>query len=196
MKQKLNWLLLLLIFQAPLAHSIELLGLISYDGSAYAKKPSNYVSSGGGIGYGFAGRLELGPGLIESGFRYTATSVTTSELFGNVKTTGSFWIIPLLYRVYVVPPFLSLAIGPDYAILSNTQIELNSSSLGGNYSSGYRSHFGLEASAEALQDLGENLSAVLDVRYRYGLADTINLDGTGLRYQAYIISIGIQKRLE
>jgi hypothetical protein len=195
MKQKLNWLLLLTLFQAPLAHSVELLGLISYDGTNYSTKPANYKGSGGGIGYGFLGRLDFGPGLIETGFLYTATSITTTEPFGDVKTNGSFWIIPLMYRIYVVPPFISVALGVDYAILSTSSVEVAGSQIG-NYSSGYRSHFGLEGSVEALQDLGENLSAVLDVRYRYGLANTLSLSGVGVRYQAYIISLGLQKRLE
>jgi hypothetical protein len=196
MMQKLIWLLVFALFQAPRAHSVELLGLISYDGSIYSQKPANYTGNSGGIGYGFLGRLDLGPGLIESGFLYTATSIKTQEPFGDVKTQGAFWIIPLLYRVYVLPPFFSVAFGADYAILSNNQVEVAGSSLGPSASSGFRSHFGLEGSLEALQDLGENLSAVLDLRYRYGLADAINLNGTGVRYQTFIISLGIQKRLE
>jgi hypothetical protein len=196
MKQLFLGFALFLLVQSPIAQAVELVGLISYDLSAYSKKPANYSSSGGGIGYAFFGREDLGPGLIETGLMYTATSITTQEPFGTVKTSGSFWIIPLLYRVYVVPPFLSVAIGPDYAILSSNQIEVEGSSLGTNYTSGYRSHFGVEGSVEALQDLGENLSAVLDIRYRYGLADTLSLSGNGVRYQTYFISLGIQKRLE
>ena len=196
MKIKYLALLALAFVCAPKANAFEVYGLVSYDGSVYSGKPSNVTDTGGGVGYGFFGRLDLGPGQIESGFLYTVTSVTTQEVFGSAKTSGSFWEIPILYRIYVLPPFVSVALGPDYAILGYNRVTVDGGNVADGFSSGYKSHFGFEADVQALQDLGENLSGVLDFRYRYGLADALHIDGVGMRYQAFTISLGLQKRLE
>jgi hypothetical protein len=183
------------LFQTSNAHAFEMLGMIAYDGAINTPTPSTFQKSGGGIGYDFFGRLALGPGFMESGFLFTQTSITTNEPFGTVKTSGSFWIIPLLYRIYVLPPFLSIALGPDYAVLGTNAISIHDSSVGTG-TGGYHSHFGLEGSIEAVQDVGENLGIVVDLRYRRGLANAIILDGTSVRYDSFMISLGIQKQLQ
>lgn len=187
-----------LLFSTP-AFSFEMLGLVGYGGSIFSSPPSNYQSSGGGVAYSFLGRIDLGPGQLESGFLYTQTSITNRQLFGSVKTLGSYWIIPLLYRLPVIPPFFSLAIGPDFAILGSNATSIDGSALSGS-NDGFKSHFGAEISAEAVQDLGENLSAVMDLRYRHGFGDAISVKNAstsqGLGYRAYVIAIGLQKRLE
>jgi hypothetical protein len=189
--------LALLFAIAPRAQAFEVYGLVSYDASQYSGKPSNYSDSGGGAGYGFFGKLDFGPGQIESGFLYTVTSISTQEPFGLAINSGSFWQIPILYRVYVLPPFVSVAFGPDYAIVGYNRVTVAGAEVSSDASSsGYKSNFGLEADVQGLQDLGENLSAILDIRYRYGLGNAISVDGAGVRYQAFIISIGLQKRLE
>ncbi len=183
----------------PNSFSFEMLGLIGYSGSLFSSQPSNYVRAGGAVAYGFMGRLNLGSGQLESGFLYTQASITNRQLFGDVKTLGSYWIIPFLYRLPVLPPFVTLALGPDFAILGTNSITVDGNVVNAS-SSGFKSHFGLQLSAQAIQDVGENLSVVLDTRYRRGLGDAIlitdNGVNQGVKYQAFFILLGLQKRLE
>ena len=172
-----------------------MLGLVAYDGSLFSPAASNQVGSAGGIGYGFFGRLDLGPGMIESGFLYSQMSITTHYAFGDVKSSGGYWIIPLLYRIQLLPPFFSIAAGPDIAILGSNRVSVDES-LYSVPSSGFKTHFGAEVSLEANQDLGENLSVVLDTRYRRGFGNAITINGEGIQYHSYIIALGLQKRLE
>ena len=185
--------------------AFEMLGLISYDISSIQNKPSNYGSTQNGLGYNFFGRIDLGPGKLESGFMYAPAGVTTHEAsLGDVKMTGSYWIIPLIYRYSFYEPFFSLGVGFDYAAVGNTALTVNGAPYNiASNNSGYQSHFGAEISGEATQDLGENLSAVLDVRYRMGLSNGItflNLDPTVTsaqsKYNFFMIAIGLQKRLD
>ena len=102
-----------------------------------------------------------------------------------------------MYRYVVFPPFLSIAAGLDYALVGNNEVLIGGSALTTNPTSGYKSHFGYEISAEASQDLGENLSAVLDVRYRGGLGNAIYYtDQEVSKYSFWIIALGIQKHLD
>jgi hypothetical protein len=190
-----KYLLALLLLSSPQAIAYEMLGLVGYDFNLMTNKPSNTVRSAGGIGYGFIGRLDLGPGRLETGFLYTPLSITTNISTIEVKTSGSYWIVPVLYRYEIVPPFLSMALGADYAIQGSTNIAANGS-LGNAASTEFQNHFGLEASLEAAQDLGEDLSLVLDIRYRYALGDAITLSNQALKYNFTMVAIGFQKRLE
>lgn len=182
-----------------ISHAFEMTGLVNYDISQITPKPSNYISSNQGIGYSFFGRLDLGPGQIESGFLYTPVGVTTQVANQNITISGSYWILPVLYRFVFLPPFLSLAAGFDYALVGNSAI-VSSDLL--NPSSGYKSHFGYEVGIEAVQDVGENLGAVLDVRYRAGIGNAISLPSesspvqNSVKYDFLIIGLGIQKRLD
>ena len=177
------------------ASAFEMVGLMGYDLNLMANKPSNTVKTGGGIGYGFIARLDLGPGKIESGFLYTPLSITTSVASNEAKTSGSYWIMPVLYRFEIIPPFISLAAGLDYAIQGSTNIAVNGL-LANPASSGYQNHFGGEVSLEAAQDIGENLSAILDVRYRQAFGDAITFSGQATKYNFMMFALGFQKRLE
>jgi hypothetical protein len=178
------------------AQAFDMVGMVSYNIGQLSNQPSNFVEKGNSLGYDFFGRLDLGPGQIESGFLYSPVSITTKVAAANVKTAGSYWILPLLYRVQILPPFFSLAAGFDYAVEGNTNIEISGGTIPSGSNSGYRSHFGYEISAEAAQDLGENLSAVLDVRYRGGFAPAIAFSGQDTKYNFVMIALGLQKHLE
>lgn len=202
MKNSFVRVLILFFLLTPLARrafSFEMFGVLGYGGSLFNPKPTNYASSGGAVTYGFMGRVDLSYGQLESGFLYTQASITNHQLFGDVKTLGSYWIIPVLYRVPAFSPYLSFAVGPDFAVLGTNTISVDGNLVNAS-SSGFKSHFGIEASAEAVQDLGENLSALVDLRYRQGLGDAINIQNgasaSGIKYQAYFILLGLQKRLE
>ena len=187
-------LVISLLNTAP-SHAYEMLGMISYNLAQVNPKPLNYTSSSNGIGYTFLGRMDLGPGQLESGFQFILTSIKTQETFGELKTTGSYWILPLMYRYIFLPPFFSVAVGMDYAVVGTNSLSVSGTQVNG-LTSGYRSHFGTQVSLEANQDLGENLSGVIDVRYRGGLANAISFGGTGSKYNFWIIGLGIQKHLE
>lgn len=179
------------------AFAYEMQGLISYNVSQIESKPSNFSSSGDGIGYSFLGRFDLGPGQLESGFLFTPTSITTTQSTHEVKFTGTYWIFPLMYRIHFFPPFFSFAFGGDYAVVGTTNLIYDGNTLAiNNINSGYLSHFGAQASLQATQDLGEDLSLVLDLRYRKGLGTSINLSGAEPKYSFFMVGLGIQKHLE
>jgi hypothetical protein len=177
------------------ASAFEMQGMISYNLGQINPKPTNYLSSSNGIGYTFLGRLDLGPGQIESGFQFVPTSISTTQTFGELKATGSYWILPLMYRYTFLPPFFSIAIGGDYAVVGTNNLSVGGAQVNG-LTSGYRSHFGAQVSFEINQDLGEDLSIVLDLRYRAGLANAITYGTEGSKYNFWVIGLGIQKHLE
>lgn len=183
------------LFNPAPSSAFEMLGMISYNMGSLSANPTNYKSLSNGIGYTFLGRLDLGPGQLESGFQFTPTSINTQQSFGEVKAIGSYWILPLMYRYTFFPPFFSLGLGVDYAVVGTNNLSVSGSQVTG-LTSGYLSHFGVQVSAQANQDLGENLSAVLDLRYRAGLADAITFSNVGAKYNFFIIALGIQKHLE
>ena len=187
-------LLSLLLFSSLSAQAVELTGIVGYDLNLMSNKPSNATGTKGGVVYGFSARINAGPGQLEGGFLYTPLSVTTTVPFlGDEKSSGSYWLIPLLYRFEVLPPFLSIGIGPDYAFVGSNTLSTNF----GNYStSAFSNNLGAEASLQATQDLGENLSAVLDIRYRMGLQDSITFNGSPSKFNFLLFALGLQKRLE
>ena len=183
-------------FAAPTVAAIEMAGFAGYTGSLHPTKPAEYVRSTGGVGYGFLARMDLGPGQIESGFLYTPTSMTYIVGASDVKANGSYWILPLQYRIPIYAPFLSLAIGPDFALKGSTSYAIEGASVNPS-ASGYKSHFGVQSSVQVSQDLGENLSAILDLRYRHGLNTAITvINSQTTRLNLFMISLGIQKRLD
>ena len=191
-------LILALVFStlsASTAQAYDMLGMFSYNFSNINPTPSLYTGTKNEIGYTFLGRIDLGPGQLESGFQFIPTSITTQQSFGELKTTGSYWILPLMYRYTFLPPFFSVAAGVDFAVVGSTNLSVSGSQVSG-LTSGYQSHFGVQASLEANQDLGENLSLVLDLRYRQGLANAISFNNVGSHYNFFIIGLGIQKHLE
>jgi len=192
---KLALFALFSILSAPASHSYELLGLISYNFSQVTPAAAVYSSTKNEIGYTFLGRVDFGPGLVETGFEFIPTSITTNQSFGPAVATGNYWILPLMYRYIFLPPFLSAAIGLDYAVCGSSLLSVSGSQANG-ITSGYKSHFGAEVSLEANQDLGENLSLALDFRYRQGLAPAISFNNVGSNYNFLIIALGIQKHLE
>jgi len=193
----LNLALILILSALTVSPSraYEMLGLFSYNFSNINPKPTLYSGTKNEIGYTFLGRIDLGPGLLESGFQFIPTSISTQQAFGELKTTGSYWILPLMYRYVFFPPFFSVAAGVDYAVVGSTNLSVSGNQVAG-LTSGYQSHFGVQASLEANQDLGENLSLVLDLRYRQGLATAISFNNVGSHYNFFIIGLGIQKHLE
>jgi hypothetical protein len=188
-------LVLLFILISHQASAFEMMGMIGYDTPLYSNKPARYESSGGGIGYGFFGRLDLGAGAVETGFLYAPTSLTWTVASSQVTANGSYWLFPVMYRVDVLPPFLNFAIGPDFAYMGNTSYSIAGASVGSN-ASGFKSHFGAQASIQGTQDLGENLSAVLDIRYRQAIGNAIAVSGQSAQFNFFMISLGLQKRLE
>jgi len=188
--------LLCLLFSSSQAHSIEMAGFAGYTGSIYPTKPAEYVRSTGGVGYGFLTRMDLGPGQIESGFLYAPTSITYTVGASEVKANGSYWILPLQYRIPLYAPFFSFSFGPDFALKGSTSYSIEGAVVNPS-ASGYKSHFGLQSSLQAAQDLGENLSAILDLRYRQGLNTAITvINSQTTRIHFFMISLGIQKRLD
>ncbi len=186
---------LALLFASSHAHAFEMLGLVTNNGSLFSPSAPNQVDTSGGIGYAFFGRLEMGPGSIESGFLYSQASITTRQSYGDVKNQAGYWILPVLYRYQFLPPFFSIAAGPDIAILGSNKVSVDQT-LYTVPTSGFKTNFGAEVSLEATQDLGENLSAVLDARYRKGFGNAITVSGVGITYNSYVIALGLQKRLE
>ena len=109
-------------------------------------------------------------------------------------------MFPVLYRVPIYDPFVSIAVGFDYAVVGNNTLTAGGGVLNG-ISSNYQNHFGAQVSLELTQDVGENMSIVLDGRYRRGLANGVavtNTDQTvtNSKYNLIIVALGIQKRLE
>jgi hypothetical protein len=196
-RQAVGFALLALVLSgtSSRAHAFEMVGLVSYNIGIVSPKPATYTSTGNGVGYAFLGRLNWGPGLIESGFLYTPTSVSSQETFGEVKVSGAYWIFPLMYRFYAIPRVLSIAAGGDYALVSNTNLTVGGSPVDG-VTTGYKSHFGVEASIEAAKDMGENLSLVLDVRYRAGLGNALYYGTQNVKYNFTVIAVGLQKFLD
>ena len=178
------------------AHAFEVAGLVGYAGSHYSNKPTQYLESTGGVGYEFIARTDLGPGMIESGFVYSPTSVSYTLGSSEVTADGSFWIIPLLYHFSIYPPFLSMSLGPDFALKGNTHYTIQGPSISPS-DSGFQSHFGAQASLQTTQDLGENISAIIDIRYRLGLSHAISILSTETtKFNFFMVSLGIQKRFD
>lgn len=188
---------LLILLTPNTASAIELAGLVTYNMSQVSSQPSNFVSSDNGIGYAFFGRVPVGPGKIETGFLYASTGITQTVTGQNLTTQGSYWILPLMYRFDFFPPFFSIAAGLDYAVVANNEILLGGSAIS-SVSSGYKSHWGFQVGMAAVQDIGENLGVMLDVRYRGGLAPAIAFQNNGgsTKYNFWVVGLGIQKRLE
>lgn len=198
MKRRISFvlaLMLTILIQIPpsTAQAFEMQGMISYNLSRIDPKPTNFLDSSNGIGYTFLGRLDLGPGQIESGFQFIPTSISITETARELKFTGSYWILPVMYRLHFLPPFFSFAIGGDYAAVGTSNVTTQGVT---SASTAYRSHFGAQASVQATQDLGENISAVLDCRYRKGLASAVTINNVSSNYDFWSISLGIQKHLD
>lgn len=195
-----NHLLALLItvfslLQGP-SWAIELAGFTGSHIQNLSPRDPSFVGSGGGIGYGFTARIEAGIGSIESGFLFSPVSTTFTVGTNEVRAGGSYWILPMLYRIPLVTPFITLGIGPDFAVRGGTSYTIQGTSLASAPASGFRSHFGVQASVQAIQDVGENLAAVLDLRYRQGIGPAISVQSTPSTLGTLMISLGIQKRLE
>lgn len=180
---------------SPAAQAVELMGLISYNITQVATPHSRFVEKDDGIGYGFLGRFDLGPGRIETGFLYAKTSITSREGSANAVISANYWIFPLLYRYAFWEPFFSIAAGFDYAAVGSRGASVNGTPIA-SVSSGFRGHWGAQFGFEAAQDLGENISAVLDVRYRLGLADAISFGSEGTKVNLWLLGIGLQKRFD
>jgi hypothetical protein len=188
-------LLLSLVLFSPFiaeARTFEMMGMVHYANPSFRPNPTGFVQDGGGIGYAFFGRLELGPGLLESGFLYAPVSYTyaTAITIGrNDKVSSSYWTLPLLYRYEFFAPYLSIATGLDYAIEGGTLSSLAGQLTGTN---AYQSHFGWVTSFQAKQDVGENLSIVFDLRYRQGLSPGV----LNSRISFMTFGLGLIKHLE
>jgi len=192
----MGFVLLFPLFATGPAQAVEMAGFAGFTGSMYPSKPAEYVRTSGGVGYGFLARVDLGPGQIESGFLYAPTSITYTVGASEVKANGSYWILPIQYRIPLVSPFLSLSLGPDFALKGSTSYTIAGASVNPS-ASGYKSHFGVQSSLQASQDVGENLSLLLDLRYRQGLNSAITvINSQTTRLNLFMISLGIQKRLE
>jgi hypothetical protein len=175
------------------ARALEMQGLISYNLGKVSPEPTRYQNISNGIGYTFLGRFDLGPGQVETGFQFIPTSIALNETIGEVKYTGSHWILPLVYRFHFLPPFFSLGVGVDYAVVGTSNIVVKGVT---SASDAYKSHFGAQASLQATQDLGENISAVLDLRYRSSMGNAVQINEVGSKYSIWAISLGIQKHLD
>jgi hypothetical protein len=194
--EKLFTILTLLALASPApARAVEWMGMIGYNINQVATPHSRFVDKDNGIGYGFLGRLEVGRGRLESGFLYSKASITSREGSADAVINGTYWIFPLLYRYTFLEPFFSVAAGIDYAAVGSRSATINGSPISG-VSSGFRGHWGAQIGLEAEQDLGENLSAVLDVRYRAGLADAIAFGGEGTKINFWWLALGLQKRFD
>lgn len=189
------WIFTLVLCQISYARTFEMMGSVHYVIPQLSPNPNSFSKSTNAVGYGFSGRLELGPGQVESGFQYVPVGFMSNHSFGKVETTAGYWTFPILYRFYLFEPFFSIAGGLDYALVGNTRI--NSTSTNANdLTSGFVSHFGYVFNFEAKQDVGNNLSLVLDFRFRQGLAPAITFDRTSSTLRWFAIGIGIQKLLE
>ena len=183
------------LFNPTLSFAHEMMGMVTYNVnhlqplSPIATQPSN------AIGYTFLGRIDLGPGQVETGFQFAPISIFTHDQNTDVTYQGSYWMLPVLYRYTFLPPFFSLAVGADYAVVGTNSASVTSL-VASTRSPGFQSHFGVQASLQAAQDVGEDLSVVLDIRYRTSLKNMISFNGSGARYQAWMVGLGIQKHLE
>jgi hypothetical protein len=176
---------------------VELMGVVGYNINQFETPPSIYRGKENAMAYGFLGKMDLGPGQIETGFLFTQATLNVQEPFGFTTISGTYWMLPLLYRYTFLAPFFSVAAGFDYALVGTRGLTVSGASLPtSTVGSGFRGHWGLEFSFQAAQDLGENLSLVLDVRRRQGLADAIALSGEGTRLHFTMVGLALQKRLE
>ncbi len=185
-----------LLLQHGSSRALELTGFTGYHIPYFSPKDQTCLGTPGGVGYGFSARVEAGSGSIESGFLFSPVVMNLSVGTNEVRTGGSYWILPVLYRVPLLSPFLSLGIGPDFAVRGGTTYTIQGTALSSSPASGFRSHFGGQISLQAVQDIGENLSAVVDLRYRRGLGPSISVQSTTSTLSTLMISLGIQKRLE
>jgi hypothetical protein len=145
--------LLLILLITGTGSAMELEGFVGH---------SVGIADGEGFHFGILARQDSQIATLEGGVLRTSAS-------RNSVREEKVWILPALVSIPVRAPFVSLALGPDYAITPS-------------------SHFGLESAMELNQDLGNNFSAIVDIRYREGLG------GNGLRF--FLGSFGLQKRLE
>ena len=85
LRLKIAIILLISLLNPISSQAYEMLGMISYNLAQVNPKPTAYTSSTNGIGYTFLGRMDLGPGLLESGFQFILTSISTQQTFGELK---------------------------------------------------------------------------------------------------------------
>jgi hypothetical protein len=163
------------------AHAIEITGLTGYHLSSPSPKDPSHLSTKGGVGYGFFTRPVS-----------TTFSVGTNE----VRAGGSYWILPVIFRIPLFSPFLSIGFGPDFGVRGGTSFTIQGTSLASAPASGFRSHFGAQVSLQATQELGDHLGAVLDLRFRQGIGPAISVQSTTSTLSTTQISLGIQKRLD
>jgi hypothetical protein len=178
------------------AHAIEITGLTGYHLSSPSPKDPSHLSTKGGVGYGFFTRFELAYGALESGLLFTPVSTTFSVGTNEVRAGGSYWILPVIFRIPLFSPFLSIGFGPDFGVRGGTSFTIQGTSLASAPASGFRSHFGAQVSLQATQELGDHLGAVLDLRFRQGIGPAISVQSTTSTLSTTQISLGIQKRLD
>lgn len=99
-------------------------------------------------------------------------------------------MIPMLYRYEFWAPYVSIAAGFDYAIQAGTTLSRTQGLTTANGDQ-YRSHWGWVTSLQVKQDIGEDLSVLLDLRYRKGLASAIQSSTVSFTS----IGLGIVKNL-
>lgn len=184
------------LLQHGSVRALEIAGSAGFHGHEFSDKDPSYRSTSGGVGYSFSARMDAGYGFLESGFLFSPVVMNFSVGSNEVRAGGSYWILPVLYRIPVFSPFVSFGFGPDFAVRGGTSYTIQGTSLASAPSSGFRSHFGGQLSLQAAQDIGENLSAVLDLRYRRGIGPAISVQSTTSTLSTIMFSLGIQKRLE
>jgi hypothetical protein len=178
------------------SRALEVTGFTGWHSQSASPKDPSFSGSGGGIGYGFSTRVDAGFGGWESGFLFSPVSLNFNVGTSEVRAGGSYWILPIIYRIPLIAPFITFGLGPDFAVRSGTSYTIQGTSLASAPASGFRSHFGAQASVQAVQEVGENLAAVLDLRYRQGIGPAISIQSTPSTLATFMISLGVQKRLD
>lgn len=194
-------LLVWFVFPFASAHAelppVELMGMVGYSITDVQTPPSIYLGKDNAVSLGFLAQLELGPGKLETGFLYSKAAITVNEPFGRTNISGTYWMVPVLYRYSFLDPFFSLGAGFDYAVVGTRGLTVNGAEVSNiSVGSGFRGHWGLQFSFQAEQDLGEDVSVFLDVRRRQGLAEAIAVGTESTRVHFWMLSLGIQKRLD
>jgi hypothetical protein len=171
---------LALVGAAGSAEAAEVVALSGIGVPFYSNKSPTFTRTGGGIFLATMLRMESGAGGFETGILRAGLSAMRNEGATETRSDGSYWIVPVLYRLPLHPPFFHLAIGADYAFGDST----------------FKSHPGLEAALQAQQDLGNDYGVVLDIRFREGLGTAFSASGQTSGIRILTAALGFQKRLE
>ena len=180
---KAAFLILFPFLWVPISFGFEVVGNVGLGLTSFNTHPPELISSKNQLSYGLLGHFEFEQTNWELGVLHTGAQMIYSSPIGEQRADSGYWLLPILYRMPISAPFFSIAFGPDYAIATHP-------------SGGFKNHGGVQLSVEGVQEIGDNYGIVGNFRFRQSLGSPFTLNGENSSLRFFLLTLGIQKRLE